>query len=552
MTTIERPVAVATAQPSASASRTVVLRLTARRAARSGAGWGLVFAVFVAASANGYLAAYPTNAERVRLATSLSANAGVAAILGPVRHLETVAGFVSWRAMGALSLVGAVWGMLAGTRLTRGEEDAGRWELLLSGRVTRGGAAGQALLALAVGWACLWAVTSAAILLVGRRGSVGFGVGDSLFFATALVSSAAMFLAVGALAAQLAASRRQANLAAAAVLGASYLLRMVADSSAGLDWLRWTNPLGWPEELRPLTQPRSLGFAPIAALTIVAAVAARLVAGRRDLGAAALPARDEARGQVRRLTGVLGLTVRLNRAVVASWLVGLAALGTVLGLVAQSAAEAITGNATVARILARLGGHRSGAESYLGFAFLIAATLVAFAAAAQLTATRVEEADGLVDHLLVRPVGRLRWLAARLGVAVTLVVLAGLTVAAAAWTGAASQHSDVAARDLLEAGLNVAVPALVVVGVGTLVLGLRPRWTAVACYGLVAWSFLLEIVSSSLTLNHWVVDTSLLHHLAPAPAANPNWTTNGWLLLLAAGTTAVGMLRFRGRDLEGT
>ena len=47
-----------------------------------------------------------------------------------------------------------------------------------------------------------------------------------------------MFLAIGALTSQLATTRRQANGLAAAVLATAYAIRMVADSTAGLAWLR--------------------------------------------------------------------------------------------------------------------------------------------------------------------------------------------------------------------------------------------------------------------------------------------------------------------------
>ena len=49
-----------------------------------------------------------------------------------------------------------------------------------------------------------------------------------------------------------------------AALGVSYALRMVADSGIGLDWLRWVSPLGWIEQLQPLTAPRPLVLLPIA------------------------------------------------------------------------------------------------------------------------------------------------------------------------------------------------------------------------------------------------------------------------------------------------
>ena len=116
---------------------TVIAVQTARRAIRSGALWGAIFGLYVYASAAGYAATYPSLAARRRLATSLGANAGLATLLGPARRLDTVAGFTAWRTMGVLTLVGAIWGLLLATRMLRGEEDAGRWELFLSGQTTR-------------------------------------------------------------------------------------------------------------------------------------------------------------------------------------------------------------------------------------------------------------------------------------------------------------------------------------------------------------------------------------------------------------------------------
>ena len=40
-----------------------------------------------------------------------------------------------WRTGTVLAVLLGVWAMLAATRITRGEEDAGRWDLLLAGRL---------------------------------------------------------------------------------------------------------------------------------------------------------------------------------------------------------------------------------------------------------------------------------------------------------------------------------------------------------------------------------------------------------------------------------
>lgn len=107
-----------------------------------------------------------------------------------------------------LIIVGAVWGLLTGTRLLRGEEDAGRWELLLAGQTTRRRAAVQAITGLGAGLAVLWLLTAAITVAVGRSAKVQIGTGPALYFAVTFVAAAAIFLAAGALASQLAASRR--------------------------------------------------------------------------------------------------------------------------------------------------------------------------------------------------------------------------------------------------------------------------------------------------------------------------------------------------------
>ena len=521
----------------------------ARRAARSGAAWGAVFGLYIVSSVAGFVATFPTRASQLRFAASLQGNRGLEALLGPARRIDTVAGYTAWRAVGVLTLVGAPWALLAGTRLLRGEEDAGRWELLLAGPTTRRRAAAQGVAGLAAGWLALWAVTAVIAEADGATGSAHFGFSASLFLSVTLTASAALFLAIGALAGQLAGSRRQAASLAAAVLGVAFLVRMVADSGAGLEWLRWLSPLGWIEGLHPLTGSRPWMLVPVVALTVAAGAASVAVAGVRDLGGTVIPARDHSPPHTRLLGGPTGLAVRLARPVAAGWIAGVGVGGLFFGLVAQSAANAVSGSAAMARDLARLGAHRQGAATYLGLTFFVVASLIAVVAAGQLGAAREEEASGRLDHLLVAPVGRLRWLAGRLATALVVVGGAGLVAGLMAWVGAASQHSGVGFASLLAAGLNTVPPAVFVLGSGTLVLAVAPRLTSAAAYGLVAWSFLVELIGALVRTNRWILDTSVLYHVAPAPATNPHWGSAAVLVGLGVVAAAAGAAGFRRRDL---
>jgi ABC-2 type transport system permease protein len=529
----------------------VVARLTARKAVRSGVVWGYVFGVYLATQALAYASTYKTPAARASLVREFGSNTGIAAIVGPAHEIGTVAGFTVWKCLAVLAIVGAVWGLLTGTRLLRGEEDAGRWELLLAGQTTRRRATGQGLAGLAAGLATLWTLTALITVVVGRSSKVQMSAGDALFLALAVVSGAAMFLSLGALTSQLSPTRRQAAGYAGALLGVSYGLRMVADSGTGLAWLRWTSPLGWVEELQPLTAPNPLAMLPIIGLTVVCAVLAVHLAGTRDLGASVLPDRASAKAHTRLLSGPVGLMVRCVRPTIVGWEVAIGAGALLLGFVAKSAGIAMMSSASIKQALSRLGARGNGATAYLGIAFLIVATLVAFIAAGQISASRAEEADGRLDNLLVRPLSRVSWLTERLVVATAAILASGLLAGLVTWIGAALEHTGVGFASMVAAGLNVVPPALCLLGIGAFVFGIRPRAATAATYGVLAWSLLVELVGGVVGLNHFVLDTSLFHQMTSAPAVPVDWTTDAMLVAIGAGATVIGVIAFKRRDLAG-
>lgn len=402
---------------------------------------------------------------------------------------------------------------------------------------------------LGIGLGLLWAVTAAVTVLAGRNPAAHFTVTASLFMAIATVAAAAMFAAVGALCSQLSATRRQAAAVAAAVFGVAYLIRLIAYTSTSLMWLRWASPLGWVDELRPLTGSRPLLLLPVAGFIAVLAVATVILAGRRDLGASVLPGSDSAAARTRLLNGPLGLAARLARRGALSWTAGLAGGGLILGLTAKGTETVFSSQS--GGVLQKLGG-ASGGAAYLGIAFLIITLVVALAAAGQVGATRDEEAEGYLDHLLARPVARLPWLAGRFAVSVAVLIGAGLAAGLFTWIGAAAIGAGLGFATLLAAGVNVIPVGVFVLGVGTLVHGLAPRFAVTVAYAVVAWSFLVEIIGASLGASRWLLDSSVLHHIARAPAAAVRWDSAAILVAIGIAAAVVGAAAFARRDLAGT
>jgi ABC-2 type transport system permease protein len=333
------------------------------------------------------------------------------------------------------------------------------------------------------------------------------------------------------------------------VLGACYALRLVADSRSGFEWLRWVTPIGWVEELRPLTSPRPLALFPVVALVLLVAALAIHMAGHRDLHAGILPEPSRAKPRPALLSGTVGLTIRLVRPAVLGWAAAISATALLMGFIAKQGGSALTSSSSVERVVSRFGTRGGSAEAYLGFTFLIVAVLVAFAGSGQVTAARGEEAVGRLDHLLVRPTSRTSWLAGRLGVTTTALIASGLLAGLFAWFGAASQNAGVGIGVLLQAGVNLVAPALCLLGLGILVMGVWPRATTFATYGLLVWSFLVELLGGFFSSNHWLLDTSVFHQIAAAPATSPDWTSAAGLLGVGIAAALLGAIAFRRRDL---
>jgi ABC-2 type transport system permease protein len=332
------------------------------------------------------------------------------------------------------------------------------------------------------------------------------------------------------------------------VLGVAYLIRLIAYTSTSLMWLRWASPLGWVDELRPLTGSRPLVLLPVVGLVAVLTTATVVMAGRRDVGASVLPANDAASPRTRLLTGPFGLSCRLARRGAAGWIAGRAAAGLIFGLTVKGT-EGVWASQS-GGVIAKLGGAAGGA-AYLGIAFLLVTLIITMAAAGQVGATRDEETEGYLDNLLARPASRLPWLAGRFVVSVATLAAAGVAAGLFTWADAAATGAGLSFATMLAAGVNVVPAGILVLGIGTLVHGLAPRYATIVAYGVVAWSFLVEIVGAGVGASHWLLDLSILHHIARAPAIAPRWDMAATLIAIGIAAGMAGAVAFSRRDLQG-
>jgi ABC-2 type transport system permease protein len=506
--------------------------------------FALLFGLIALVQVVGYEHSFPTLKDRLSFAQSFGDNKAIRLFYGVPHDLLHAGGYSAWRTGGILSIFAAVWGLLAAVKAMRAEEDAGRQELVLVGALGRGAAFAASLAAIGAGAALLWLALLAGLL------AGGLPAGPSAYLALAVVSPALVFAGLGALASQLADSRRLAIELGMAVLAAVLVARIVADTSSGLEWLRWATPLGWAEELRPFAGPQpAVLAAPLLSAAALLGIAAALSL-RRDVGNGLLRGRERSAPRLGLLSSPTALALRGERGSLIGWFGGVAFYAVIVGLLADTFSTANLSR-SLREELRRVGASIVTPSGALGFYFLFFVLIFSLFACAQIAAARHEESEQRLETLIALPVSRRGWLGGRLALAAAGA--AGLALAASvfAWLGAVSQGTDVSLGDLLGAGANGLPATLLFLGLGALAFAALPRAGVGIAYGLVAVSFCWELFGALLGAPAWTLDLSPFHHVGLVPAQAFKAPEAAAMLAIGAVAAIVAVRLFEHRDVLG-
>lgn len=502
--------------------------------------WIFIIVILPSVTAAQYATLYPTT-ESIEEISGVISNPSVVAMNGPLFH-ATLGGLTTWKILATEVILAALMNMLTVIRHTRGEEEAGRLELIGASRVGRYAPLTAALAT--VGLADAAIVTLIALSLIGTGlpavGSVALGLAIGL--------GGLVFAAVAAVAAQLTTSSRSANAIAASVLGVAYVLRAMGDT--GTSWLNGLSPIGWIIHTRPFAIERwSLLFL-VAELSFVVMAVAYALAGRRDLGAGYLPQRPGPATAAPSLRSPLALAWRLHRGTLVGWMVGLAVWGTALGGITEGIDNLVGTNQALEDMLARMGGHAGILNAYLATVFGITGLVVSAFTVQSILRLHGEETSGRVEPLLATQVGRLRLatshlLFSLLGTAALLAV-AGLGCGVSYGVVVGDIGGQV--PRMLASALVQVPAAWVLAGLGVALFGFAPRLAALTWAILVACFVLMEL-GALLKLPQWMIDVSPFAHTPKLPGATVTATPLLWLLGLAAALIAIGLTGFRRRDI---
>ncbi|MDV6260295.1 ABC transporter permease [Rhodococcoides yunnanense] len=484
---------------------------------------------------------YPTAADRQAFYLGTVAVPAQAALVGPIFGSDLGA-LVSWRAGLVLTLV-PLAAILTVVRHTRGEEDAGRTELIGSTAVGRYAGLTAAVLLAGGG------IVATGVLSFVSLWAFGLPVAGSLAFGASIAVVGAVFVGCAALAAQVASGARAARGYSLGVLAAAFVLRAIGDIGSGT--LSWFSPIGWSAQVRPFADERWRPLLLSLAAAAAFCAAAFAAANRRDLGSGL---RAERRGRVAAvpsLTGPVALAWRLSRGTIVVWTVGLASFGIAIGSSTDGIGDQLGSSTAISDALNKFGG-TTLEQSFIAAVLSIVGIMVAAYSVSALLRLHGEEEAGLAEIVLATSVSRIRWSAGHLLLAVLgpawLLLVVGLTIGLTCGSATGDVSGELPS---VVGGALAQLPAVwVVTAIGVALFGAVPRFATIL-WAVLGGFVALGQVGAVLGLPQWLQDISPFTHLPKLPGAEFSVLPSLWLVAIAAAASGVGTIAFRRRDVRG-
>ena len=517
----------------------IMLRIVARIQRRSALIWALALGASMAGTAASVASLYDTAAKIHSYAAAVTTGSTLAAINGHVEGIDSLGGVIQDEFGFLIAVLMPLLGISLVARATRGEEESGRLELLLGGRIARHH---PTVAALVVTTATI--VTTAVLFVVGLA-VFGVPLAGAILYALSLTALGFVFTGLAALLAQLTPHPRGIYTGGLIILAGSFALRGIGDVTK--TWVTWLSPLGWAEKTAPFGDQRWWVLIIPLAVGLTLSIAAARLASRRDLGSALVRGGAGPDRSTVRLRAPIGFAVWIHRPAILGWLAGAVLLAGLMGALSHQFLAAMAGNPAVAQAI--------GIDEGRPVDGLIAATQLYLAVIAAgyliqaIGTLRTEESNSRLENRLSGTLSRRRWLAAHAVVLLAglLTIVLGSSLVLGLATALSAGNTD-EFGPTMTSGLAYLPAELVLAGVTLLIYGIRPRLFAIAWASYAVMTF-IAFLGPGLKFSQWVIDLSPTTHVGNPPLGA---VQTGALIVMSAVTAILvtaGFMAFQRRDV---
>jgi ABC-2 type transport system permease protein len=469
-------------------------------------GWGIGMGLLMYVN----LVAFPTLVETPQARASLIALSGTYSWLAEPIKVGTAGGYVTFK-VGFLILLVALWPLMAGSRMLRGEE-GGPLDVLLSLPRGRGRVVIEKLAAVWTALLAMGLLIGLLTFLGGKNVGADFGLGDALLYGLNIALISSVFGAIALLLSQFTQERGGAAGWTAGLLLVFIVLDMFHRVIPNTEWLSRFSPVYYYNLSRPLVPGYGVNLGAmllLLALSILLSVAALWLFVRRDVGGTvAVPTwlrlPERATRPERALpVGAWSLRSVYTRslAVIAVptfwWTLSVAGFaGWTLVVVKQTEAQLVTiyeSSPFLKDLMTKVGGgNLITSASMLSAMFVFLPLLLMAFAITQANRWSADEEDGRLELVLSTPQPRLQVLLGRFAALTTATIIIGLLTLAATALASLATGLQLDGGNLTAATLSIIPLGLLMAAIGYLLSGwLRTAIdTGLLSFLLVLWFFI--------------------------------------------------------------
>jgi ABC-2 type transport system permease protein len=526
-------------------------------------GWGIGMGLVVVspmASVATLVTTPQAREQLISLAASFAWNADVVAV-------DTIGGYATWK-IGIFVFLIAIWPLLAGSRMLRGEEERGSIDVLLSAPRPR---IRVALEKLAAMWIALLAMGLLIGLLAfggGQKFGGEFTLGDALLFGLNLALLCSVIGGLALLISQFTQEHGRAAGWTAGLLLIFIVMDMVHRVIANTEWISRLSPVYYYNLSKPLVPSHGVNVGAMVVLlglTAVLSGAAVWLFVRRDIGGTvplprwlrlperpanrALPVGDWS------LRSIYARSLAMIATPAAWWTLGIAAWAVWVEVVVQQMEARLTSllqssPAAVNLIKNLSGGNADINAGFLSALFIFVPLFLMAFVVTQVNSWSADEQNGRLELVLAAPQPRLQVLLGRFAALATATMVISLITLIAAYAAAAATGLQLDLGNLAAATLGMVPLGLLVAGIGYMAAGwLRTAAdTGLLSFILAAW-FFISFIGPELKFPDATLRLSAFYYYGSPLLNGLPLTSVVGLIAVAAIALGIGAVRFARKDI---
>lgn len=462
-------------------------------------------------------------------------------VIGMHGHVlaATLAGLTAWKIKVLILLIVGIINIIVVIKLTRSEEESGRFELLGSTVVGRQSHLASALIA-AFGTDLIMG------LLITLGLSASLPLPGSIAMGLMLALSGCLFATMAGIAAQLADGARAASSIAISAFAAMFIFSFLNNTNLESGSMLLFTPFSWFFAIRPFAGDHFWYFILILCYMLAFTVVAFILSSKRDVGAGIFHSRP-GRGQASPgFKSVFALSWRIQRGMLISWAVGLGIFGLGIGSANQTVIKMFNENSAMADWVQEYGGPN---EAFLALVLFVIAIFASAYVLIAVLRLRSEEIHMRAEPLLSASVDRVKWAVSHIIIAIlgSIIIMGVIGITSGLSSGYIA--GDVAGElsKTMSASLTKLPSIWVMAGIAVLLFGLLPKIATGLSWAVFGTFLMIQLI--------WELGqvSQTIYNFSPFAYVYPNHSITAIpiiiLTMIAGALTASGLVGFRHREI---